>query len=578
MKKKKLVLIILGLSFLGGLFWGGDYCHGVKKGTVAVINSNFYLVDDSRINSEIQAILTGFHISTYNAYTQSSSDPVNEKLYSDPNPGLEEKYNSHGTIVAQSLMNEITTQLGDKKDLYPNILLIKTSPNDNWMGDANAIARGIRYAADQGADVINISMGIPDEALYKNEADINKIREYKNEIESALQYARNKGSTIVAASGNDDYGNNPVISHPASSKNTIAVGAHDATGHPTTYTQGVGDTRLDFTARTSLRYPDGSDAYGTSFAAPVVAADAYVLKKTGDPSRYDLDGDGQLSQDEIIEGLNQEAGKRFGSVSSINIDRAEFIKKNYGFLLNNSDGKVISAQLLGGPVYYDPKKEENYIEGYYLNSGRFNEFIDALDDIGFEEQEYCYKSHAFQLCGFESLALCESMMSQDVGGCGKIGDMVNTQDGLEGILAADIDGDGIPDGETDTNFWDNPLGGGDPNADSSDIDSANADGCATGFAMEGGICMPSSSLLGLHSPAGDNPLLEVLRKVMLWLLGVIGFIAIITFVISGIQYLISAGDQNMIETAKRNMKWSIVGVVTALSGLIILQFIYLIMS
>ncbi|NLC30833.1 MAG: hypothetical protein GX765_05985 [Candidatus Moranbacteria bacterium] len=65
---------------------------------------------------------------------------------------------------------------------------------------------------------------------------------------------------------------------------------------------------------------------------------------------------------------------------------------------------------------------------------------------------------------------------------------------------------------------------------------------------------------------------------MLWLLSVIGFIAIVAFVISGIQYLISAGDQNMIETAKRNMKWSIVGVVTALSGLIILQFIYIMMS
>ncbi|NLC31569.1 MAG: S8/S53 family peptidase, partial [Candidatus Moranbacteria bacterium] len=427
MKKKKLVLIILGLSFWGGLFLSGNYCQGAEKGTAAIINGNFEGTPDSVINSEIATILTGYNITTYNAYTQSSSDPVNKKIYSGPDPELDAKYNSHGTFVAQSLMREIEIQLGDKKDLYPNILLIKTSSNDSGIPDTHAIARGIRYAADQGADVINVSIDMRLELPYPDQERSDAAKEYKEEIESALQYARNKGSTIVAASGNDDYGNNPVIAYPASSINTIAVGAHDANGHPTTYTQGVGDSRLDFTARSSLRNPDGSDAYGTSFAAPVVAADAYVLKKTGDPLKYDIDGDGKLSQEEVIEGLNQEAGKgnRFWGISSITIDRAEFIKKNYGFLLNNSDGKILSTQLLGGPVYYDPNKTENYIEDYYLNSGRFNEFIDALDDISYEEQEYCYKSHAFQLCGFESLALCESMMPQDVGGCGKIGDMVN---------------------------------------------------------------------------------------------------------------------------------------------------------
>ncbi len=577
MKKKKLVLIILGLSFWGGLFLNGNYCWGVEKGTMAVINGNFEGIPDSFINSAIGTIVTGFNITTYNAYTQSSSDPVNKKIYLGSDPELDARYNSHGTFVTQSLEKEIEIQLGDKKDLYPNILLIKTSSNDDGNPDVHAIARGVRYAADQGADVINISIDMLFDLPYPEQERLDKIKKNKEEMESALQYAKDKGATIVAASGN--FGEiNPVIGYPASSKNTIAVGAHDANGHPTAYTQGVGDSRLDFTARSSLRSPDGSDAYGTSYTAPVVAADAYILKKTGDPLKYDIDGDGKLSQEEVIEGLNQEAGKgnRFWSISSITIDRAEFIKKNYGFLLNNPDSRVVSAQLLGGPVYYDPKKTENYIEGYYLNSGRFNEFIDALDDIGFEEQEYCYKSHAFQLCGFESLALCESMMPQDVGGCGKIGDMVNTQDGLEGILAADIDGDGIPDGEADGNFWDDLLGGGEPNADSGEENNTGADGCAAGFAMENGICMPSSS--GLHSPEGSNPMLEVLRRVMLWLLSVIGFIAIVAFVISGIQYLISAGDQNMIETAKRNMKWSIVGVVTALSGLIILQFIYIMMS
>jgi hypothetical protein len=43
------------------------------------------------------------------------------------------------------------------------------------------------------------------------------------------------------------------------------------------------------------------------------------------------------------------------------------------------------------------------------------------------------------------------------------------------------------------------------------------------------------------------------------------------FVISGIQYLVSAGDEGLIDTAKTNAKWSIVGIIVGLSGFIMLQ-------
>jgi uncharacterized membrane protein YgcG len=83
-----------------------------------------------------------------------------------------------------------------------------------------------------------------------------------------------------------------------------------------------------------------------------------------------------------------------------------------------------------------------------------------------------------------------------------------------------------------------------------------------------GVCIPTNT--GLP----NNTVTPVLQNVMNWLLIVVGTVAIIAFVISGIQYLLSAGDQNAIETAKRNMKWSIVGVVVALMGMVILIFIY----
>ena len=87
-----------------------------------------------------------------------------------------------------------------------------------------------------------------------------------------------------------------------------------------------------------------------------------------------------------------------------------------------------------------------------------------------------------------------------------------------------------------------------------------------------GVCIPKNT--GLPEGNSDDPVAGVIENVMLWLLRIVGVIAIIAFVISGIQYLTSAGNEGQIETAKRNMKWSIVGVIVALMGLIILNFVY----
>ncbi len=80
-----------------------------------------------------------------------------------------------------------------------------------------------------------------------------------------------------------------------------------------------------------------------------------------------------------------------------------------------------------------------------------------------------------------------------------------------------------------------------------------------------GVCIPTNT--GLSSAT----VTQVLLTFMNWLLGLLGLFGIIAFVISGIQYLVSAGDDDTISTAKRNMKYSIIGVMVALSGFIIIQ-------
>ena len=69
----------------------------------------------------------------------------------------------------------------------------------------------------------------------------------------------------------------------------------------------------------------------------------------------------------------------------------------------------------------------------------------------------------------------------------------------------------------------------------------------------------------------SNSVYSIIQSAFFWIITVLGFIAIIGFVISGIQYLTAAGDDSQIETAKTNMKYSVVGVIVALSGFLIVQ-------
>ncbi len=73
-------------------------------------------------------------------------------------------------------------------------------------------------------------------------------------------------------------------------------------------------------------------------------------------------------------------------------------------------------------------------------------------------------------------------------------------------------------------------------------------------------------------PEGDGTgVLGIARKIMKWLLTLVGIIAIIAFVIAGILYLTAAGDEDQIGRAKKAMINSIIGVIVALLGLIVLK-------
>jgi len=71
----------------------------------------------------------------------------------------------------------------------------------------------------------------------------------------------------------------------------------------------------------------------------------------------------------------------------------------------------------------------------------------------------------------------------------------------------------------------------------------------------------------------------IIMNIAFWLLAIFGFVAVIGFVISGIIYLVSSGDEDTQERAKRAMIYSITGVLVGLAGLIVIYAVnYLFMG
>ena len=98
--------------------------------------------------------------------------------------------------------------------------------------------------------------------------------------------------------------------------------------------------------------------------------------------------------------------------------------------------------------------------------------------------------------------------------------------------------------------------------------TVSCDTSSGNFTQVGGVCFPNTNL---PNPTGG--ISQVLSNIASWLLGIFSTIAIMAFVISGIQYLTSAGSEEQIETAKKNALPALLGVAVGLSGFVIMQAI-----
>jgi thermitase len=217
---------------------GWDVTRGSGSVTVAVIDTGV----DYNHPDLASRVTAGYD------YANGDSDPYDD--------------NGHGTHVAGLAAAATDNGIGVAGvDWNARILPLKVLDSSGSGYDSD-IASAIRYAADSGAQVINMSLG-------------SSTSSYT--LQSAVNYAYGKGVTIVAAAGNDGSGS---VSYPAAYNGVIAVGAIDSSNNKADFSNY--GSKLDLVAPgvgvystyAGSRYQSMS---GTSMASPIVAGAACLV-------------------------------------------------------------------------------------------------------------------------------------------------------------------------------------------------------------------------------------------------------------------------------------------------------------
>jgi subtilisin family serine protease len=253
----------------------------------------------------------------------------------------------HGTFVT-GIISATANEIGIK-GLHDNAQIISIKVlNENGIGTYQDVARGILYAADNGAQVINLSIG---------------GYAYSFMLQDAVNYALSKGCIVVAAGGND--GIEQAI-YPAAYPDVIGVSALGYNGQ--NWSGSNSGMHIDVSApgvdilSTGLN-SDYVYATGTSASTPMVSALAGML----------ISEKPELSSS-FIEGLILQSANDLGDNGRDNV---------YG------SGKIDALAAIGQEVepFHDVAVRSVSVEPLVFEKGRSTFVVANIENIGTYKSE-----------------------------------------------------------------------------------------------------------------------------------------------------------------------------------------------
>ncbi|MEZ4313904.1 MAG: S8 family peptidase [Polyangiaceae bacterium] len=208
----------------------------------------------------------------------------------------------HGSHVAGTIAQSTNNGRGvTGLAFHASLMPVKVLNEDGW-GTTADVADGIRWAADHGAHVINLSLGGP-----RN----SKI------LEDAVKHALSKGSIVVAAAGNSGGS----VGYPGATEGVIGVSASDPDDKLAKFSSrgngvDIAAPGVNVTQQTVCKKGrDKCEIYpaynGTSMASPHVAGAAALVVSLGvtDPAAVE----GALKSSARVVDSSENGKKLFGA-------------------------------------------------------------------------------------------------------------------------------------------------------------------------------------------------------------------------------------------------------------------------
>ena len=255
-------------SGLAGRFWinQGEVGPTTLEGAIPNCTSRGLTLDKSCNNLDNDG---NGYFSDWHGYDFANNDNNPQTGTTNPTGGAVE----HGTFVAGLIASSLTASSGGV-DSKARIMTLEAL-DDTGSGSTTSVGDAVVYAADNGAKIINLSLGSSGDDPYLHEA---------------IDYAIAKGAIVVAAAGND--GCNCML-FPANYPEVIGVGASTMTDIKANFSSF--GTNIDLVApgqdlcSTSWASSNTTSFYqcggaGTSFATPIVVGALSRLLEAGIPS------------------------------------------------------------------------------------------------------------------------------------------------------------------------------------------------------------------------------------------------------------------------------------------------------
>ena len=262
-----------------GAYTAWDMTQGSEDVIVAVVDNGFDLNHPE---------FTGKVVSPYNVLTQNSNlRPITTK----------EGINAHGTHVAATAVGKCNNESG-LLGIAPNCRLMPVQVgNDNPTGSMSntAIIEGVIYAINNGADIVNVSLGMyaPDEVKGMSESQqlnyiSNSFKEEEEMWEKVFEKAKERNCIIVFAAGNDNIISG--IDPKKRNTNTVRVSAVDPDRSKADFSNfgRYPSLNRDYSTVSApgvaiySAAPDNQYKYmqGTSMAAPIVSGTLALMRSS----------------------------------------------------------------------------------------------------------------------------------------------------------------------------------------------------------------------------------------------------------------------------------------------------------